>query len=496
MSTQLSRTFCGRFAGLSGVLTLLICAPVGAAALQVNVRINLNPENNRVAVDVNGPSTGSWSFRDRYAGVLGLGKRIESFSALDESGAELSTRKIAPGQFEAGRAASHFRYEVNLTPPLSGPDSARVSWLNNQRGLLMLADLLPVFSSKGNEDVVANVRFRMPDGWKAYSNGGETSQSGPVITGIDQTVFAVGNQLRTSVKTESGMPFRLVADGDWAFADGEVVEMTGKILNAHREVFGTMPAKQGTLILFPFAGAAAASQWSAETRGTTVTLLIGKLPSKVGALAQLSTPLTHELFHLWVPNALALEGDYDWFYEGFTVYQAACTAVRLDLLTFSEFLNAIARAYDASAPTTNALSLIEASGRRWTTGQSSVYSKSLVVAFLYDLRVRSASRGKLSLENAYRSLFQKYSASKGANTDGNTASIEALAFNPLAKEFLERFIRRPVTINLATELPEFGLQVETVGLRTHISVSEKLNKHQRDLLRELGYNDVVRSPRR
>ena len=496
MSTQLSRILCARFASLPGFLALFVCAPVVVAAQQVSVQIALNPESNRVAVEVNGPSTGSWSFRDSYAGVLGLGKRIEGFSALDESGAELSTRKLAPGQFEAGRAASHFRYEVNLTPPLSGPDSARVSWLNNRRGLLMLADLLPVFSSKGNQDVVANVRFRLPDGWKAYSNAAETAQSGSVISAIDQTVFAVGNQLRTSVKTESGMPFTLVADGDWAFADGEVVEMTGKILNTHREIFRTMPAKQGTLILFPFAGAAAASQWSAETRGATVTLLIGKLPSKVGALAQLSTPLTHELFHLWVPNALALEGDYDWFYEGFTVYQAARTAVRLDLLTFSEFLNAIARAYDASAPTINALSLIEASGRRWTTGQSSVYSKSLVVAFLYDLRVRSASRGKLSLDNAYRSLFQKYSAGKGANTDGNTASIEALAFNPAAMDFLERFIRRPVTINLATELTEFGLQVETVGLRTRISVSEKLNKHQRDLLRQLGYNDVVRSPRR
>jgi len=495
MSTQLSRILCARFASLPGLLALFVCAPVVVAAQQVSVQIALNPESNRAAVEVNGPSTGSWSFRDSYAGVLGLGKRIEGFSALDESGAELSTRKLAPGQFEAGRAASHFRYEVNLTPPLSGPDSARVSWLNNRRGLLMLADLLPVFSSKGNQNVVANVRFRLPDGWKAYSNAAETSQSGSVISAIDQTVFAVGNQLRTLAKTESGMPFRLVADGEWAFADGEVVEMMGKILNAHREVFQTMPAKQGTLILFPFAGAAA-SQWSAETRGTTVTLLMGKLPSKVGALAQLSTPLTHELFHLWVPNALPFEGDYDWFYEGFTVYQAARAAVRLDLLTFSEFLNAIARAYDASAPTTNALSLIEASGRRWTTGQSSVYSKSLVVAFLYDLRIRNASHGKLSLDNAYRSLFQKYSGGKGANIDGSTASIEALAFNPAAMDFLERFIRRPVTINLATELTEFGLQVETAGLRTRISVSEKLNKHQRDLLRELGYNDVVRSPRR
>jgi predicted metalloprotease with PDZ domain len=105
----------------------------------------------------------------------------------------------------------------------------------------------------------------------------------------------------------------------------------------------------------------------------------GQIAFKIGALAQISTPLTHELFHLWVPNALTLEGDYDWFYEGFTVYQAARTAVRLDLLTFPEFLNAIGRAYDAANAQTNSISLIEASSRRWTTGQSAVYSKSMVV---------------------------------------------------------------------------------------------------------------------
>ena len=119
-------------------------------------------------------------------------------------------------------------------------------------------------------------------------------------------------------------------------------------------------------------------------------------------MAQLSTPLTHELFHLWVPNGLALDGDYDWFYEGFTIYRAARTAVSLDLLTLPEFLNALARAYDASHAQTNSLSLIEASRTRWTTGQSAVYSKGMVVAFILDLRTRTASRGKRSIDDAYR----------------------------------------------------------------------------------------------
>jgi predicted metalloprotease with PDZ domain len=336
MSTRLWHSFERKFVILLGLVAVIAGVSAGAAAQQVSVRIRLVPETGRIDVEGNCPATARWSFPDSYGGVLGLGNRIERFVVLDESGAEVPTRKIAPGQFDSPKAGSHFRYEVNLTPPASSSDSARVSWLNQQRGLLMLADLLPVISGKRGGVTAAIVSFEAPASWTVQASDRESPQSPLEVSDIDRAVFAVGKNLRSSRIAESGMSLRLVADGEWAFPDADVSEMVARILKAHREVFGAVPAKEGTLILFPFPGPAAANQWSAETRGTTVTLLMGKLPSKIGALAQISTPLTHELFHLWVPNALTLEGDYDWFYEGFTVYQAARTAVRLDLLTFPD----------------------------------------------------------------------------------------------------------------------------------------------------------------
>jgi predicted metalloprotease with PDZ domain len=495
MSTRLWHSFKRKVVILVGLAALIAGVSAGAAAQQVRVRIRLVPETSRIDIEGNCPPTARWSFPDSYGGVLGLGNRIERFVVLDESGAEIQTRKIAPGQFDSAKAGSHFRYEVNLKPPVSSSDSARVSWLNQQRGLLMLADLLPVISGKHVGENPAQVSFEAPESWTVQSNDRESSQAALEVSDIDRAVFAVGKNLRSSRITESGMSFRLVADGEWAFADTEVAEMVARILKAHREVFGAMPAKQGTLILFPFPGTAAANQWSAETRGATVTLLMGKLPSKIGALAQISTPLTHELFHLWVPNALALERDYDWFYEGFTVYQAARTAVRLDLLTFPEFLNAIGRAFDAANAQTNSISLIEASSRRWTTGQAAVYSKSMVVAFLFDLRMRSLSHGKKSLDSVYRAILQKHSGN-AAKVDGNEAVTQALAADEASENFVRQFIRHAVTINLAGELAPFGFEIGTLGLRTRIAVSDKLDKKQRDLLRELGYNDAVRSPRK
>jgi predicted metalloprotease with PDZ domain len=296
-------------------------------------------------------------------------------------------------------------------------------------------------------------------------------------------------------------------DGEWAFTDSDALEMATKVLKSHLDVFGVGPGKQLTLILFPFPQTVAADKWSAETRGSTVTLLMGRFPSKTAALAQLSVPLTHELFHLWVPNGLALDGEYDWFYEGFTVYQATRTAVRLELLTFQEFLNAIARAFDsyANGADRDRWSLIEASQRRWTTGGSVVYQKSMLVAFLFDLKLLSQSRGKRSLDDVYREVFRRYrlveppsvpvtTDESGGTADGNQGVLAVMEGIPGMKEFAGSFIGRAAAIDLSSELATFGLRVERLGLRTRISVSETLTRRQRDLLRELGYNDYARSP--
>ena len=506
---------------------LFCCLASAVSARQVKVVIQPPVDSHaRAFIEVIGDPVRIWSFPNSYGGVTELGIRIERLEAFDASGAEISVRKIAPGQFEAAQFAVKFRYAVNLSPPEQPSDAARVSWLNPAGGLLMLADLLPTDrleegkpaggEKKGAPAESTIVRILAPNGWAVYSNESQKAAGDVpiergeaqkeltfVVPDVERAVFALGSQLRVSQMSASGMRMRLVADGEWAFSDSDALKMTADVLKIDREVFGAMPSKQGTLILLPFPKPAATSRWSAETRGSTVTLLMGKLPAKTAALSQLSVPLTHELFHLWVPNALALAGDFDWFYEGFTVYQAARTAVRLGLLTFQEFLNAIGRAYDAYAVAADHdhWSLLEASKRRWTAGASSVYSKSMVVAFLYDLKLRNQSRGKRSLDDAYRKIFQDYHVTDpGPNTiaagqggDGNDAAANALASDSGTQVFVRQFIREPVTISLASELAPFGLRVETFGLRTRLSLSEQLSKPQRDLLRELGYNDAARS---
>jgi predicted metalloprotease with PDZ domain len=302
------------------------------------------------------------------------------------------------------------------------------------------------------------------------------------------------------------MKLNLIATGDWAFSDQEAMDLARLILQTHAAVVGAYPDRSAALIMAPFPVAVTPEKWSAETRGSTVTLLLGKQPSQMAALAQLSVPLTHELFHLWVPNALSLEGDYDWFYEGFTVYQAARTAVRSELLSFEHFLNAIARAYDAyrSSAEVDRYSLVEASQQRWTGSQATIYQKAMLVALLYDLSLRLHSGGKQSLDVVYRELFRRYRvttdrdirAKQVRTINGTEATIAVLSGANGMRDFAATFIERALTLDLESELARFGLQVTQTGARSRVTVDDTLNKQQRDLLRQLGYNHAMQSSER
>lgn len=470
---------------------VILCAATVVRPQKSLVVIQVNPDAAKIVIEGSGAPRSTWSFRDSYAGVVGLGARIARFELFDQQGTAIEVRQMAPGQFASTKPATKFRYEVNLDVPSRPSDSALVSWLNADHGILMPGDLLPAAAETSN---AIGVRVEIPSGWSAYSGETQNARTEFEIGDSDRAVIFVGKNPRTLSRMISGRRFVLITDSQWAFPDNDAMDTAAEVIKIHSEVAGALPCTQSTVLLLPFPQSVRADRWSAQTRGCTVALVMGKLPTRVGALAQFGNALIHELFHLWIPNGLALAGDYDWFYEGFTVYQAARTAVRMDLITFTEFLNAIGRAADgyAGASDSNRLSLVEASKRRWTGGASSVYSKAMVTAFLYDLNSRLQSKGKLSLDDVYRRFFRAQQNGKrpnGTQDDGSEAAIAALREEMRVKTFVEQFIVRPVSIDLERELNQFGLQVEKIGLRTRIYPANNLTKRQRDLLRQLGYNE-------
>jgi predicted metalloprotease with PDZ domain len=477
------------------VLFALLWVTYGMAAARaetLNVRISvisLAPARVKIEGERSN-STRAWSFRRIYGSLINLGERIENLRLTDASGASVQLRQLAPGEYEAAGDAIRFSYEVKLDAPLFDTDASHVSWLTGERGFFMLGDLLPLTNEKGAASSGAVVRFELPEKWNIASSIRAESGGQFQVPDMEKAVFFAGQDVRERRQRVGSMDFTLAASGEWAFSDEDAASMAASILKDHTETFGSVARNRTMLIVAPFPHAVGADHWSAETRGDTVTLLSGKLPSKTAALAQLSFPLAHELFHLWVPNGLALDGNYDWFYEGFTLYQALRAGIRLNLLTFQDYLNALGRTFDAykSVNERDKASLLDASEQRWTVQPSLVYNKGMLVAFLYDLTLREQTKGKRSLDDVYRELFRLYRAPE-SRKDGNAAVIAVLNDAGSMQSFTHRYIESASTIDLAGAIAPFGLQVEQGGVRTHISVAASLSGAQRDLLRKFGYNE-------
>lgn len=289
------------------------------------------------------------------------------------------------------------------------------------------------------------------------------------------------------------MEFAVATSGSWPFSNSDVLDLAASIVKDYANQVRTVPRSRAMLILAPFPLSVGPERWTAETRGGTVLLLSGVSSSRTAGLAQLSVPLTHELFHLWVPNGLALVGSYDWFYEGFTLYQALRSAMRLNLLTFQDYLNTLGRTYDRyySLPDRSKISLLQSSQGRWISATDLVYNKGLLVAFLYDLSLRKGTNGKRTLDDVYRELF-RIQRKPVEVLDANSSVIAALIQQGGTKEFIARFISGTSEIDLASAVEPFGLRVEKFGARTVVSVAPSPTRQQRDLLSEFGYNEKPR----
>ena len=479
---------------LALMLVGVMCDDVRARATNIQISVlSLSPP--RIRIEGNRfVATRIWSFRNAYAGLLGLGERIENLTLKDVSGVEVPVRKLASGEYEAARDAIRWSCDIRLEPSAGAADSANASWLAGERGFLMLGDLFPLeFDGKPLSVNTSMVRIKLPPAWTVYSSESKQSDGEFEVSDVNDAVFFIGKGLRERHERLGRIDASLVTEGTWAFSDQEVMTMVSRILKEYTTRVGVSPGPRVTILLSHFPSSVGAERWAAETRRNTVTLLSGESPSVVAGLSQLSTPLTHELFHLWVPNGIRLAGNYDWFYEGFTLYEALCVAQRLGFLTFQDYLNALGRAYDAYSFSNEArkLSLIEASMRRWTRPTTLVYQKGMLVAFLYDLSLRKLTHGKRTLDDVYRALFRDSTAT-GTKREGNDVVLGILKDQDKLQEFVRKYVENSDDIDLQAMVSPFGLTVERIGGRTRIVVSEKISSQERDLLRAFGYNNETR----
>jgi hypothetical protein len=358
---------------------------------------------------------------------------------------------------------------------------SHVSWVNREQGLLMLADLLPVATKDSGNLSSALITVDVPMGWTVASNakheGSQFSTDDP-----ENAVFLIGPSVHEKSQPLATTNLSIISSGDWPFSDKDATKIAGKIIEEYSRVTRFDLKQNAVVMLIPFPGDAGPEKWSAETRGNDVVLLLGRNASRGKVLSRLGIVLSHELFHLWVPNSLKLQGDYDWFFEGFTLYRALRLDFRLGLISFNDYLETIARVYDSylSAVDHDRLSLIEASERRWTTSASLVYEKGMLVAFIYDLSLKNLTNCRASLDDVYSELFRLSATGQGS---ANELIIRLLS-EPLGLEsFAKDYVESAGKFDLDAVVSSYGIQVlRTAPGGTRLAVNRNLDKTQRNLL--------------
>lgn len=470
------------------LIVAVLFAAFGVCAQEIETTFTVEAvEPGRIRVEgkfINpAAATKNWSFLRSYADVSGLEKRIENLRLLDSRGKSVEIKKLADGEFLTTENAISWRYDVKtgLSQPAA---AAHVSLLNENGGLLMPNDLLPQFAGGAT---TARFKFELPAGWRISSGENQVGTGEFISKDAEKAVFLVGVNWREKTASIGGATVVFTTAGEWAFSDAESSLMANEILSEQIKIFGNVPAKRVRVFLLPFQQNSSPDDWRAETRGANLVLISGAVPFKSVALQRLHEQLRHELFHLWLPNAVNLRGNYDWFYEGFTVYQSLKTGVMLNQIRFQDFLDTLGSAFDLAKAGNRNVSLIDASNERWRGAGNLIYAKGMLTAFLCDTTLLRESGGKRSLTDIFQVVYTRHKFPKEPE-DANAALLRILNERRELRPIAEKYISGKDEIDWAADLAALGVEIKTAGGRTRLEIGGEPKGRQKDLLDELGYN--------
>lgn len=469
----------GAFVLISGIFNI-----ADAQTTQIQITVNAATK----FVGVKGRSSGAKQpsgpinlyFRSAAAGENPASDRISDLKLSDADGKAVDVRRLAPGEYLAAGAFDAWSYDVILT---NSKRNANVSWLGDNAGMLALDDLLPKY--KGRDADRATVAFSVPAEWQISSLEKKPGNAVFDVESADKGVFYIGSSLRSIRVRSGGTSIELVIDGEWLFTDAEASAMVTEIFDFYQKLFGVSPGDTAMIAAFRLPKALPAGTWQAETRGRSINLVSSDMSFRSQSLQRLHEQLRHEIFHLWVPNAVNLTGSYDWFYEGFALYQSLKLAVSVNRIRFDDMLDTLSRAYEIDRRQSRRISLVEASQNRFGGNDTQVYARGMLVAFLADISLLDGSDGKVSISDILRKIVRQ-NGREAVAAEANVTIFEAMRSARVAPEIVEKYVKGAGQIAWDSFIAAAGLEAPAGD--EALRVVAKPRGRQKAVLDKLGYN--------
>jgi predicted metalloprotease with PDZ domain len=409
-------------------------------------------------------------------------RHVEGVTASGAAGRALEIDKSAKNRW---RVTTGGAQTVTVKYRVYGREmSVRTNWIEADFAVLNGA---PTFLTlAGSMKRPHEVVIEPARGWRRSMTGlpemagGEHRYRAPDYDTLVDSPIAVGNP---DVKefTVDGKKHYLVNIGDIRNFDGtRAAKDFETLVQAQRAMWGSLPYDKYVVLNITTILAGQPGGGLEHLNSTMLMVSPNATRTRPAYLTWLEL-LSHEFFHVWnVKRLRPVElGPFDyehevytrslWIAEGITEYYSLLLLHRSGLSTIEELLDGLSNEIDTLQTTPGRLvnSAAAASFDAWikyyrpdensVNSAISYYTKGVVIGLLLDARIRKATGGTRSLDDAMRAAYQKYSGARGYTPDEFRAVVEQVAGTSL-KTFWDTAIEGTSELEYAEALETFGLR--------------------------------------
>lgn len=369
------------------ILCLGATASCGTAPMPYVLEISIFPtaEGIDVLMEVDGgPGDLAWvGFGAGPGAPEGILARIHSVTARGDDGTELPMIPVGMAGYEVDVEDTPRPWKLAYSLDLSAavePDTFYRASIRGEDSLLLVGSDAWARFFDGPEPLQldprnrpagrigrARVDFNIPESWQVITTAGrKSSRSVELLEHPVGTVFALG-----PYHLERHGTLRVARHEDWDILPNEAGEMLADLMAAlerrlgkptagfspgHPTVElgpGTEPiASRPLVLLSPFPDGVEPDgglRTTGMVRGDTLLVYAGFGPDADPRDVRIPTAMAvfmgHELFHLYVPSAVAVSHDVSWLSEGWAMHMGRLAAVDAGLLEKEELVEQVEETY-------------------------------------------------------------------------------------------------------------------------------------------------------